>query len=302
VAFAGVALSSHIWAQPIAEDGRARGEAYPLTRDTSRRNWMAVISPDGRRVAYMSVRRGEPPNVWLMNIDGSGKTQLTSDQFPDGKPTWYPDSQRIAYFSFRDETSGLWAVDVTTRRETRVAGVGGGSHGIPPHGRVAEIELAPSMTQAAFSMVMRPHGRRRVFVSPLDRLAPRAVTDESIWVGYPVWSPDERSIAVEVKDDSSTQAAVVDVASGTLRRLTSERGQTWVRSWSPDGRRIAVAALRSGRWSLRWIDVASGAQGEMMPPSPPHVYVRYPDWSARRDVVVFERGELRGNIWTLPVR
>jgi hypothetical protein len=30
--------------------------------------------------------------------------------------------------------------------------------------------------------------------------------------------------------------------------------------------------------------------------------VRYPDWSARGDVVVFERGELRGNIWTLPLR
>jgi hypothetical protein len=32
------------------------------------------------------------------------------------------------------------------------------------------------------------------------------------------------------------------------------------------------------------------------------VYVRYPEWSARNDIVVFERGELHGNIWTLPLR
>jgi YD repeat-containing protein len=120
--------------------------------------------------------------------------------------------------------------------------------------------------------------------------------------GYPVWSRDERSIAVEVKDGSSTHAAVIDVATGRLTRLTHDRGQTWVRSWSPDGTRIAVAALRGGRWSLRWVHADEGTQGEMMPPSPPNVYVRYPDWSARGDVVVFERGELRGNIWTLPLR
>jgi len=32
------------------------------------------------------------------------------------------------------------------------------------------------------------------------------------------------------------------------------------------------------------------------------VYVRYPEWSPRGNVVVFERGELRGNIWTLAIK
>jgi hypothetical protein len=40
----------------------------------------------------------------------------------------------------------------------------------------------------------------------------------------------------------------------------------------------------------------------MLPPAPPHVYVRYPDWSPRGDAVVFERGELRGNIWTIAIK
>jgi Tol biopolymer transport system component/DNA-binding winged helix-turn-helix (wHTH) protein len=303
IAFAGLALNSQIWAQPIAPDGSARGDAAALSTDTSRRNWMATISPDGSRVAYMSMRRGDPPNVWLMNIDGSGKTQLSADEFSDGKPTWYPDGRRVAYLSFRDDdASGVWAIDIETRREVRVLQATDDSRSLPFNGRVAEIELAPSLTQAAFSMVMPPQARRRVFVSPLDRAAPRPVSDESQWAGYPVWSRDERSIAVEVKDGSSTHAAVIDVATGRLTRLTHDRGQTWVRSWSPDGTRIAVAALRGGRWSLRWVHADEGTQGEMMPPSPPNVYVRYPDWSARGDVVVFERGELRGNIWTLPLR
>lgn len=301
VAFAGLALSSQVWAQPVTRDGTPRGAAYPLTMDTSRRNWMPAISPDGSRVAYMSTRRGDPPNVWLMDVDGSNKTQLTADRYADGKPTWYRDGTRLAYFSFRGEASGLWSVDIATRRESPVALPRGAPRQLPWTGRVAEIELAPSMTQVAISMVMPSSGLRRLFVTPFDRAEPRAISDESAWVGYPAWSPDEKSVAVELKDGSSTHAAVIDIASGRLRQLTEERGQTWVSSWSPDGTRLATAALRGGTWSLRWIDAASGAQGEMMPPGPPIVYVRYPDWSSRGDLVVFERGELRGNIWTLPL-
>jgi Tol biopolymer transport system component len=83
-----------------------------------------------------------------------------------------------------------------------------------------------------------------------------------------------------------------------LRRLTNTNGQTWVRSWSPDGRRLAAAVLRDGRWSLRALDLRGGEQ-LMTPPGPPRVFVRYPDWSSRGDLVVFERSEMTGNIWML---
>jgi Tol biopolymer transport system component len=128
------------------------------------------------------------------------------------------------------------------------------------------------------------------------------MANDTLSVGYPAWSPDERFLAVEIKDGASTHAGVIDVQTGVLRRLTSERGQTWVRSWSPDGRKVAVAALRDGLWSLRWIDVDSGRQGTITPAGPPRVYVRYPAWSPGGGLVLFERGELQGDIWTLQVQ
>jgi hypothetical protein len=42
-------------------------------------------SPDGRQVAFVSAANGAAPEVWLMNADGTGLTQLTAfqpDQFP----------------------------------------------------------------------------------------------------------------------------------------------------------------------------------------------------------------------------
>ena len=300
IAFAGLGLNSQIWTQPV-RDGVAAGAARPLTDDTSRRNSGPAVSPDGSKVAYMSTRRGELPNIWMMDIDGRNPIQLTPDGTAEFSPDWFPDGRRIAYLSTRRNTRSIWAVDVATRREemlfdtTRARPSGGA----PLKGALAEMDVAPSRTTAAFSLLAPPLGRRVLYVTGISPFAPRVLTDGTLSVGYPAWSPDERRLAVEIKDGSSTNAGLVDVQTGALRRLTNERGQTWVRSWSPDGRRIATAVLRGGQWSLESIAVESGRPAPLTPPWPPRVFVRYPDWSPRGDQVLFERGELRGNIWML---
>ena len=124
--------------------------------------------------------------------------------------------------------------------------------------------------------------------------SPRRLTDVSMSVGYPAWSPDERRIAVEIKDGSSTQAGVLDLETGVIRRLTDARGQTWVRNWSPRwsqsgggraGQKVSGACVHSTR-------AVDRTNAESAPGPPPRVLVRYPDWSARGDLIVFERAEM----------
>jgi Tol biopolymer transport system component/DNA-binding winged helix-turn-helix (wHTH) protein len=303
LAFSGIALNSQIWLQPVTSDGAAAGAARPLTTDTVRRTSNAAVSPNGTRVAFTSSRRGQPPNVWVMRVDGSERIQISAEG--SGDPRWFPDGRRIAYKSARGELYGIWAADIETRREQLLldAAVARRSReAAVPEGHLGELMPSPSMSRLAFSLIVPPSSHRRLFVTNLPEAAPRAITDGSSWIGYPAWSPDERSLAVELKRGSATDAGVVDVATGAVRRLTSARGQTWVRSWSPDGRRIGAAVLREGRWSLRWIDAETGRDHVIVPPVPPNVYLRYPDWSPRGDLIAFERGELTGNIWTLGVK
>lgn len=63
-----------------------------------------AYSPDGTRVVFIHAddrdANGTPVNeqVWVMNADGSAKTQLTSDAVGhDQVPDWSPDGTRIAY-------------------------------------------------------------------------------------------------------------------------------------------------------------------------------------------------------------
>jgi Tol biopolymer transport system component len=299
--FGGLTLSSQVWAQPIAPNGDGRGEARALTTDTSRRNSLPRVSPDGSRVAYVSTRAGEPPNVWVVGVDGRGGTQVTANDSPDKLPFWFPDGRRIAFVTTRNDGMALWSVDLETRREQpllQLAGVAARIEAIT-QGTVAEPSVSGSLAKVAMAVITPPSANRRIYVSPIADVDPRPVSTAAEWVGYPAWSRDERHLAVEVKDGSSTHAGVIELSTGQLRRLTNERGQTWVRSWSPDGTRIAAAAFRDGQWDLRWIDAATGATGIITPPAAPHVYVRYPAWSPAGNLVVYERGELRGNVWML---
>lgn len=51
-----------------------------------------AVSPDGSRIAYVLSR-----DIWVINADGTGNRQLTTDaKFNDG-PAWSPDRMRIAF-------------------------------------------------------------------------------------------------------------------------------------------------------------------------------------------------------------
>jgi imidazolonepropionase-like amidohydrolase/Tol biopolymer transport system component len=54
------------------------------------------FSPDGRRIAFTS-DRGGGDNIWVMNVDGQDKRQVTKEDFRLlNQPTWSPDGRFIA--------------------------------------------------------------------------------------------------------------------------------------------------------------------------------------------------------------
>jgi len=82
------------------------------------------FSPDETRVAFDNL--GDPQeDLWIMNIDGTGRRRLTNDLAKDRDPSWSPDGKLLVFYSDRDgKNYNIWSIATDgsgLRRRTDVA-------------------------------------------------------------------------------------------------------------------------------------------------------------------------------------
>lgn len=66
-----------------------------------------VFMPDGQTLLFHSARTAGKQQIWSVNVDGTGLTQITRDSV-NFAPTVSPDGQSIAYVSLRDKNYDIW--------------------------------------------------------------------------------------------------------------------------------------------------------------------------------------------------
>jgi TolB protein len=69
----------------------------------------AVVSPDGSKIAFVQYKWDHGPkyDVWVMNIDGTGLTQITTDG-RSTEPAWSPDGTQIVFVRKVKSPSDPW--------------------------------------------------------------------------------------------------------------------------------------------------------------------------------------------------
>ena len=83
-----------------------------------------AVSPDASKVAYTVSYYSVPQNksnteIFLMNADGSGNTQLTQDAWQENQPVWIKEGKKLAYLSNESGSTQVWQMDPdgTNRRQ-----------------------------------------------------------------------------------------------------------------------------------------------------------------------------------------
>lgn len=265
-----------------AEDGRQGQDIYRMNPDgTARANLtnlstvqyptfvLAVeyrsiaLSPDGRTVAFESLRDG-CPGIWGMNVDGSGIRKLSIGEYEATRcnhyPAWSPDGSRIAFVTSREGKWSMYVMNADGTNPRNVApslddeaGVFFSPASWSPDGRLA-FEVRRSQTKPQ-SYIVNSDG------SNLQLLLGQA-GDHS-----PEWSPDRSKVAFIRDTESGSSLYVMNADGGNARRLTDHPGQDvfWWGSfpndfhrWSADGKRIVFSNVVDGRAELHVID-ADGA-------------------------------------------
>ncbi|HZR39902.1 MAG TPA: S9 family peptidase [Ktedonobacteraceae bacterium] len=238
----------------------------PVTLDTlfSIRNVTdAVISPDGKRVAFVvwewiNDSPKQRPRIWCVETEGGEPKPLTRGSYADISPAWSPDSQQIAFASKGEEDGKpqLFVISVQRGYARQICTM--------PNG-VSDVSWSPDGSRIAFlsvddkepdndPIVLRPGEgpHRRLWTIRADNDTPEPVTPDGISIWQYAWSPDSRQFAVyfttgpEYTDWYWGQIGVVSSCGGAVRQLSNLTRQACSLVWSPDGTTIAYI---SGNWS-----------------------------------------------------
>jgi Tol biopolymer transport system component len=93
-------------------------------------------SPVGDQVVYQSPVGGSW-DLYIINIDGTGKRQLTSEPGIEGLPVWSPDGQWVAYLSDNGGNWGIWLIRADGTDQAQLFSFDGGIFSplpVPPYG------------------------------------------------------------------------------------------------------------------------------------------------------------------------
>jgi len=237
------------------------------------------------RIAFDSTRSGNV-EIYIMNIDGSGVTNLTNHAAEDSDPAWSPDGTQIAFESDREGNFDILVMNAD------------GSDWVNLTNDISmDVSAAwsPDGTQIAFASDRT--GDLEIYVMNSDGSDVTQLTNRRGVDGAPDWSPDGTRIAFESFRDGNYAIYVMNADGSSLRRLTSDAESSHrAPAWSPDGTRIAFHSYRAGGHDIAgthdiYVMNADGSRVINLTNSP-WADDDSPNWSADGTRIAFESNRL----------
>ena len=208
-------------------------------------------------VVFASNRSGNF-EIYKMNVNGTGLTQLTDNRVDDLYPVWSPDGEEIAYQTEIDGQTEIFVMRAD----------GAGKRQITNNPGADRMPFwSPNGSQIAFSSEV--DGEISIYSAFSNGSGVRQLSSQAESL-YPIWSPDGKKIAYSADGDGDGWLELWAMnADGSGQQQVYHRPTTndiVANSWSPDSGRILYSdntyTLFSGLYllatvQLRFIDLES---------------------------------------------
>ncbi len=190
------------------------------------------------RIAFV-VRQGRDKELWVMDADGHGARELTSDRSLVQSPAWAPDGSLLLYTSYRGGGPQLWVMSPNDKRQFLVSG----RPGLNTSGR-----YSPDGQRIACTLSQ--DGNAEIYTLDARGGSPRRLTNHRAIETSPCWSPTGRELAFTSDRSGTPQVYVMDSEGGNIRRLTYDVTYTDSPEWSPRGDRIVFVSRTGGGFDI----------------------------------------------------
>jgi dipeptidyl aminopeptidase/acylaminoacyl peptidase len=224
----------------------AGGGVYVAGRSRTRLVVPAAVdpawSPDGRRLAYLTLGAGGAADVFLADADGTNRGRLTETEQEEASPTWAPDGRRLAV-----ERAGRIVVLRADGAELRTLARG------------AEPAWSPGGQRIAFS------ADGDLLVVPASGGRPQRLTNSPASETSPSWSPDGRRLVYVSDELGALDIRVLDLASKRVVQLTADPALDAAPTFTADGSRVLYVTDSAGSEQLVSVRASGGTPALVVP-------------------------------------
>ena len=185
-----------------------------------------TVAPATGKIAFTSARDGDS-EIYVMNADGSGHTNLTNHPAFDEDPTWSPDGSQIAFISDRDGDSEIYVMNADGSGQTNLTN----NPAID-----ADPAWSPDGTQIAFTSNRsnRENPAPDIYVMNADGSNQTRLSNNPAHNLGLAWSPDGTQIAFgSNRDVNNFDIYVINADGSGQTRLTNIPGADFSPAWSP---------------------------------------------------------------------
>jgi Tol biopolymer transport system component len=202
---------------------------------SARPSFAAFPGANGK-IAFTSDRSGND-EIYVMNADGSGQTNLTNNPADDGRPAWSPDGTKIVFQSNRDGNNEIYVMNADGSGQTNLTNNPADD---------ADPSWSPDGSKILFAS--NRDGNGEIYVMNADGSGQQDLTNNPAGDGSAVWSPDGTKIAFDsTRGGSYFDVWVMDSNGSNPLDLTNTPSGSDVRpDWSPDGTQITYYFGNSG--------------------------------------------------------
>ena len=214
----------------------------------------AVISPDGRRIAFVSKITGQP-QVWVVDAAGGAPRQLTYGLGVDGA-MWSPDGSTILYGADKggDERYGLYSVTPDGRREVEI---------IPQSDAFNFIgDFTSDGTAIVYATTSGGRGGFDLWRAALDGSGASEIAPGRLGL-YPASIQPNGSLLLmqEARGEAAADVSVMNLATGQERSLFKPDVASMYGSfaWVPDGSGFYMTSDQDREFAaVAYHDLATG--------------------------------------------
>ncbi len=198
--------------------------------------WDPVISPDGTKIAYVAYDDARNQQIFVINVDGTGKQKLIGDALKKWGLAWGPD--KIVYTSFgKDGLEKIFVInpDGTGNQQLILDNTrqGNAAEDKPPQW------AAPSWSYDGKTLAYTTLDEKtdpKIYTVNADGTVKKLVFKDNFKQWSPSFSPDGKNIVyVSYNDRYNEELFIVDIEGTTRRQLTFDEIKKNNPVWGPDG-------------------------------------------------------------------